>query len=151
MQDSQGQMLDLDFRVKTFNPRKALRGGTSKVNFQQVCQLLAIISLNSVLRAPRTSIGYPHEGAYAAFGGVPSLLQRGPERPKWTTGARRPYQSVRLNAVDFWTFPRALGEIDFWRQRLGLWRGTAFAVNAVRLRLGESIFFEFSFVPGMSV
>ena len=33
------------------------------MNFQQVCHFLAIISLKSVLRAPRTSIGYPHEGA----------------------------------------------------------------------------------------
>ena len=39
------------FVVRATTPRKALRGGISKINFQQVCQLLKTISHKM---APRT-------------------------------------------------------------------------------------------------
>ena len=45
-------------------PRKALRGGISKVNFHQVCQLLTAISHKNEETAPRTRTGYPHEGPF---------------------------------------------------------------------------------------
>ena len=46
------------------SPRQALRGGISKVNSRQVCQLLAMISRKNGATAPRTCLGYPHEGPF---------------------------------------------------------------------------------------
>ena len=48
-------------------PRKALRGGISKVNLQQACQLLTTIPHKM---APRTRTGCPHEGPCVVCSGV---------------------------------------------------------------------------------
>ena len=44
------------------SPRKALRGGISKVNFHEVYQLLAIFPHKNKPMAPITNLEYPHEG-----------------------------------------------------------------------------------------
>ena len=44
-------------------PRRALRGGISKVSFHEVYQLLAIFPHKNEEMAPRTRTGYPHEGS----------------------------------------------------------------------------------------
>jgi len=47
--------------------RKALRGGFSKVNLHKVYQLLAIFPHKNEPMAPRTNLGYPHEGPSVAL------------------------------------------------------------------------------------
>ena len=47
-------------------PRKALRGGIPKVNFYSIYQLLAIFPHKNEPMAPRTNLGYPHEGPRVA-------------------------------------------------------------------------------------
>ena len=56
------------------NPRRALRGGISKVNFHKVYQPLTIFPHKNEQMAPRTNTGYPHEGASVAMGRGPNPL-----------------------------------------------------------------------------
>ena len=59
------------------DPRKALRGGISKVNFHKVDQLLAIFPHKNEPMAPRTYLGYPHEGPSVAVSYRNSSGRRG--------------------------------------------------------------------------
>ena len=68
------------------SPRKALRGGISKVNFHKVHQRLAIFSHKNEPMAPRTNLGYSHEGpsvatALPTIGGMDYALPGYPGHP----------------------------------------------------------------------
>ena len=68
------------------SPRKALRGGISKVNFHKVHQRLAIFSHKNEPMAPRTNLGYSHEGPSVAtvlptIGGMDYALPGYPGHP----------------------------------------------------------------------